>query len=151
MAPWFPGLVWLILLVVFAVAEAATVGLVSIWFAAGALFALLTTFFTDNIWIQIAVFLVVSAVTMAVVRPLAKKYFTPKKVATNADRAIGQEAVVTEAIDDLKGEGAVSLKGQRWTARSDREDTVIPKDATVKVLRIEGVKLIVTPIQTEKE
>ncbi len=148
--PWLPSVVWLVLLILFALVEAATVGLVSIWFAAGSLAALLSTFFTDSVWLQSGIFLVVSAVTLALVRPLAGKYFTPKRVATNADRAIGKEAVVTEDIDNLKGQGAVQVSGIVWTARSLAEDP-IPAGTTVTVRRIDGVKLIVAPAETGKE
>lgn len=148
--PWLPSTVWLALLIVFGLAEAATVGLVSIWFAAGSLTALLSTFFTDNIWLQITIFLVVSAITLAVVRPLARKYLTPKHIFTNADRVIDREAVVIEEIDNLKGCGAVSVGGVTWTARSD-SGKIIPTGETVKVLRIEGVKLFVAPADTGKE
>ncbi|MEA4955080.1 MAG: NfeD family protein [Pseudoflavonifractor sp.] len=148
--PWLPSVIWLALLIMFALAEAATVGLVSIWFAAGSLVALLSTFFTDSIWVQITIFLAVSAATLAVARPLARKYLTPEQVATNADRVIGREAVVTEEIDNLKGCGAVSVGGITWTARSDSGD-VISVGKTVKALRIEGVKLFVTPVPTGKE
>ena len=151
MPVWLPAVVWLCLLIVFALVEAATVGLVSVWFAVGALAALIATFFTANIWVQIGIFLVVSAVALAVIRPLTKRYFTPKKEATNADRAIGKEAVVTETIDNLKGQGAVSLAGQTWTARSETPEHVLPEGSTVTVLRIEGVKLIVRGANTEKE
>ncbi len=142
---WLPSVVWLGLLIAFAAAEAATVGLVSIWFAAGALAALRSTFFTSNIWLQIFLFLLVSTITLALVRPLTKKYLTPKQVATNADRVIGREAVVTEAIDDLNATGVVRVAGIEWTARSGT-DVTIPVGATVKVLRIDGVKLIVEPV-----
>lgn len=142
---WVPSVVWLALLILFAVAEAVSVGLISIWFAAGALAALLSTFFTDSVLVQIVLFLVVSAVTLALVRPLARKYMTPKNEATNADRVIGKEAVVTEDIDNLNGHGAVTVGGVTWTARSDT-GAVIPAGATVTVLRIEGVKVFVTPL-----
>jgi len=136
-------MVWLVLLVVFAIVEAVTVGLASVWFAAGALVALLATFFTDNIWIQIFLFVAVSAAALAALRPLAKKYVTPKQVATNADRVIGREAVVTEDIDNLKATGAVKIFGVLWSARG-AEDTPIPAGSTVIVKEIDGVKLIVS-------
>ncbi len=142
--PWLPSVVWLCLLVFFAITEAVTVGLVSVWFAAGALVALLGTFFTSNIWIQIFLFLLVSCVTMAVLRPLARKYVLPTVVPTNADRVIGRQAVVTEAIDNLNGKGAVVVFGVAWTARSE-DGTPIAEGTTVTVNRIEGVKLFVSP------
>lgn len=135
-------ILWLIALVIFALAEAATVSLVSIWFAAGALFSLVVSLFTDNLVIQIIVFLAVSALCLALVRPLARRHFRPRAHATNLDRFIGMEAVVTEPIDNLAATGQVQVSGQIWTARSEA-DEIIPKGTTVTVLRIEGVKMIV--------
>lgn len=138
-----PSICWLVALVALAVLEAATVTLVSLWFALGALAALITSFFVNNIWIQFAVFLVVSLATLLVIRPLARRYVTPKQVATNADRAVGAEGVVTQAIDNRNAQGQVTVSGNVWTARADPEEP-IPKGTLVRVLRIEGVKLIVT-------
>ena len=136
------SIVWLVLLIVFAVGEAVTVGLTSIWFAAGALGALITSTLTENLLIQIIVFLALSLVTLLLVRPLAKKFLTPRYQATNADRVIGATALVTEEIDNLKGSGLVNISGQVWTARS-AHDVVIQPGREVKVLRIEGVKVFV--------
>ena len=140
--PWLPSIIWLALLVLFAIAEALTVGLVSIWFAAGALVALLSTFFTANIWFQIALFLLVSALSMAVIRPLARKHVLPTVVPTNADRVVGQAGMVTEAVDNEAGTGQVNVLGQTWTARSQL-GVVIPQGAQITVRRIEGVKVFV--------
>ena len=126
----------------FAVVEAATVGLVSLWFAIGALVALLSTFFTANIWLQIGLFSLVSAVALVLLRPLSKKYVAPKAVPTNADRVVDQTASVTETIDNEAGRGQVSVLGQVWTARSEL-GVVIPAGTQVKVQKIEGVKLLV--------
>ena len=138
---------WLILLVVFALAEAATVTLVSIWFAAGALVALLVSLFTDNLVVQIILFLVVSALCMALVRPLTRKYFTARASATNLDRLIGTDAVVTETIDNLAATGQIKASGQVWTARSENGERIFAGEQ-VSILRIEGVKLIVAPVKT---
>ena len=143
-----PSICWLVALIILAVVEAATVTLVSLWFALGALAALITSFFVQNIWIQFAVFLVVSLVTLLVIRPLTRRYVAPKQVATNADRAVGAEGVVTQAIDNRNAQGQVTVGGSVWTARSDPEKP-IPEGATVRVLRIEGVKLIVTPAEED--
>lgn len=140
-----PSICWLVALVVLAVLEGITVTLVSLWFALGALAALITSFFVDNIWVQFAVFLVVSLVTLLVIRPLAQRYVTPKQVATNADRAVGAEGMVTQAIDNRTAQGQVTVGGAVWTARADPEEP-IPEGTPVRVLRIEGVKLIVTPM-----
>ena len=130
---------WLIALIVFAVGEAITVGLTSVWFAVGALIA---AGFGAALWLQVVVFLALSGVTLLLVRPLAKKFLTPRYQATNADRVIGATALVTEEIDNLKGSGLVNISGQVWTARS-AHDVVIQPGREVKVLRIEGVKVFV--------
>lgn len=134
--------IWLIVLIVFAVGEAVSVGLTSIWFAVGALGGLIAAGLGAPPWVQVVVFLVLSGLTMLLVRPLAKKYLTPRYQPTNADRVIGKTAVVTEEIDNLKGTGLVSISGQAWTARS-AHDVVIQSGREVKVLRIEGVKVFV--------
>lgn len=137
------SILWLAALIILLVVEALTVTLVSLWFALGALAALLTSLFVDNIWVQFGVFLAVSLVTLLAIRPLARRYVTPKQVATNADRAVGAEGVVTQAIDNRNAQGQVTVSGNVWTARADPEEP-IPKGTLVRVLRIEGVKLIVT-------
>ena len=129
---------WLIILVVLALAEAATINLVSIWFAAGALTALLVSLFCQNFWIQLVVFLLVSTLCLA----LAQKKFTPHLRPTNLDLLLGQYGVVTEDIDNLAATGQVKVDGQIWTARNEVEEP-IPAGSIVQVLRIEGVKIIV--------
>lgn len=139
---------WIIAMVVFLVIEAVTVGIVSVWFAIGALFAMVTAMLGANLWVQIAVFLVVSAVTLYFTRPLVKKYVNNKVEPTNADMLIGKECRVVEAIDNLAGTGAVYVDGKTWTARTVDEE-IIPEGRLVKAERIEGVKLIVSIIAPE--
>lgn len=135
--------VWLGVTVVFALIEAATVQLTTIWFAAGAFISMLLTLFgVKSIPIQILVFAVVSLASLIATRPLVKKVINSKKQPTNADMNIGETGVVTEEIDNINAVGTVSLKGTLWTARS-LDGSVIEKDELVKVIRIEGVKLIV--------
>lgn len=140
-------IVWLALLIIFAVAEAATVGLTSVWFAIGSLGALVCALAGGNIWLQLGIFIVLSLVCLVALRPLAKKYLNNRVEPTNADRVIGQEARVTQDIDNIQGTGAVTIGGVTWTARSEH-DTPIPAGAMVRVLRIEGVKVMV---ETSKE
>lgn len=137
-------IVWLVLLIVFGVGEAATVGLTCAWFALGSLAALICTMLGGAVWLQVVVFVLVSAASLALARPLAKKFLLPGYSATNADRVIGQEAVVTQAIDNLRGQGQVNIAGQTWTARSE-SGAVIAQGELVRVLRIEGVKVFVAP------
>lgn len=139
---------WIIAMVVFLVIEAVTVGIASIWFAVGALFAMVTAMLGANLWVQIAVFIVVSAVTLYFTRPLVKKYVNNKVEPTNADMLIGKECRVVETIDNISGKGAVYVDGKTWTARCVN-DEVINEGQLVKAERIEGVKLIVSKIAPE--
>ena len=136
------SIVWLVLMVLLLILEAATAGLTSIWFALGALAALIASFFGGALWLQLVWFFAVSLLTLWLTRPLALKYLNSRRVATNADRVIGAEAVVTEDIDNIAGSGAVHVDGHEWTARSG-SGANIAKGAVVRVERIEGVKLIV--------
>lgn len=133
---------WLAAFIVFAIGEAVTVGLVSVWFAVGALAGLFAAALGAGLWLQIAVFLGVSALALALFKPLSGKFLKPKLSATNADRVIGASALVTETIDNTQAQGQVKVKGQVWSARSE-QDIVIPAGRNVRVLRIEGVKVIV--------
>ena len=133
---------WVAAIIFFMVVEAATAGLTSIWFALGGVAALLTAWLQGPIWLQAVWFLVVSAVTLLLTRPLAKKYINAEKEATNADRAIGRTGIVTETVDNIAASGAVKLDGQVWTARSANGE-VIAIGERVEALEIRGVKLIV--------
>lgn len=133
---------WLAAFIAFAIGEAITVGLVSVWFAVGALAGLFAAALGAGLWLQITVFLGVSALALALFKPMSGKFLRPKLSATNADRVIGASALVTETIDNSQAQGQVKVKGQVWSARSD-QDVVIPAGRNVRVLRIEGVKVIV--------
>lgn len=143
--------IWIALSLLFAVGEALTVQITSVWFALGALVALfLTLFGVDNFGIQLAVFLAVSVVTLLATRPLVRKLMKKRVQPTNADRCIGETGVVTTEIDNTAGKGEVNLKGTVWTARSS-DERVIPVGSKVRALRIEGVKLIVETTKNEEE
>ena len=138
-------IVWLVLLLLFAGAEAVSVGLTSIWFAAGALAALIAALLGGPLWVQITLFLAVSLLCLAAVRPLAKKLLNDRVEHTNADRVIGAQAQVTQDIDNIHGKGAVIIRGMTWSARSE-DGGAIAAGTMVRVLRIEGVKVFVEPI-----
>ena len=135
--------IWLAAMIVLLIIEGMVPGLISIWFALGALAALLSAILGAPIWLQVLWFVIVSVVTLALTRPLAKKYVNGRAVPTNADMLIGKECVVVEDIDNVKGEGAVSVGGKVWTARCVSDDLKAAKDDVLTVVRIEGVKLIV--------
>ena len=130
---------WSVLLILFIIAEAITVQLVSIWFAIGSLVALIANFCGANILVQAALLLT---------RPLVKKFSTPKIQRTNIDRIIGERAIVTEEIDNLRAIGVVKADGKSWSARS-ADGSIIPAGSVVEVQKIDGVKLIVGLIQNK--
>lgn len=138
--------VWLIAMIVLLVVEGVVPGLISIWFALGALAALVSALLHAPLWLQIVWFLAVSIVALALTRPLAKKYINSKTQPTNADMLIGKECVVRESIDNVLGAGAVSVDGKVWTARTENDDIKVPEGSRAVVVRIEGVKLIVKPL-----
>ena len=135
--------VWFCAMVALLIVEALVPGLVSIWFALGALAALISSMLGAPLWLQIVWFFLVSIVSLVLTRPLAKRYVNARAVRTNADMAIGQDCVVTETIDNVRGTGAVSVGGKIWTARMVSPDGHAEKGAVLRAVRIEGVKLIV--------
>lgn len=139
-----PIFLWLALFVVFLIVEAGTVALVSIWFALGALAALVSCVLGAEMWLQITVFLVVSLVLLAVL--WKKVRGKVPRTRTNVDSVIGAEGYVTEAIDNLSYTGRVKLGGITWAARST-SGAGIPVGTLVKVERIEGVKVFVSPAE----
>ena len=141
-------ILWLVLLVLFAIVEASTVTMVSIWFAAGSLAALVVALLGGMFWLQIALFLAVSAVFLALLRPLAKKHFNPRITSTNVDAMIGKVCMVTIPIDNLSSTGQIKVGDVEWTARSQSGEK-IPAGIQVKVDRVEGVKVYVTPVTVE--
>lgn len=141
------AIIWLGLLILFLVVEAAcAVHLVSIWFAAGTLAALAVYALHGPIWLQVLVFAVVSGGLLAALWPLTQKFINPKVTATNIDSVIGSTGLVTAPIDNVSASGQVKLGPMEWTARSTT-GAPIPQGTMVKVDKIEGVKVFVTPAE----
>ena len=136
---------WFALLVIFVWAEAATVNMVSAWFAIGSLAALITALLGGKMWLQVVIFLAVSGVMLALLRPIAKKYFTPKLTRTNVDALTGKTCLCVTAIDNLEGVGQVKIGDVEWSARSATGES-IPAGTEVRIDRVEGVKVYVTPV-----
>ena len=134
---------WLGAMIVLLIVEALAPGLVSIWFALGALAAMISSMLGAPLWLQPVWFFLVSVVSLLLTRPLAKKYVNGRAVPTNADMAIGKDCVVTETIDNVRGTGAVSVGGKIWTARMASPEGRAEKGTVLRAVRIEGVKLIV--------
>jgi len=141
------ALVWFCLMLGFLIVEAVcAIHLVSMWFAAGALVAMLVSFLGAPLWLQILLFLVVSAALVVMLWPFIKKYLNPHLKKTNLDAIIGSVGVVTADIDNIQAVGQVKLGAMEWTARST-SGNAIPKGTQVKVDRIEGVKAFVSPVE----
>lgn len=136
-------LFWLIAMIALFVIEAATVNLVTLWFAFGALGALITSLLHGQLWLQVVVFIAVTVITLIPTRKLAKKYFSKSHhQATNSDMVIGKDCTVTEEINNLLATGAVKCLGKEWSARSESGEKIAVGE-TVTAIAIEGVKLIV--------
>lgn len=135
-------IIWIVAIVIFGVAEAVTAGLTSIWFVLGSVAALIAAICNGPVWLQIAMFFVVSIATLAATRPLVAKLMKKDIKPTNADRVLGGSARVTERIDNDVPTGAVYIDGKTWSARSSTGEIIEP-DAMVRVVRMEGVKLYV--------
>lgn len=141
------GIFWIIAAVLFAVIEAATVALVTVWFAVGALAVAIAAQFGASILFQVGTFVVVSAILLCVTRPVFKKISVKKPQRTNADRFIGEEAMVIKKIDDINNDGQVKIAGQVWSAVSE-DKSPLEEGTIVKVIAIRGVKLVVEPINS---
>lgn len=137
---------WLVLMVVFLMAEASTVTMISLWFAAGSLVAMVIALLHGALWLQVTAFTVISALLLISLRPLVRKYVTPKLTRTNVDSVVGSTGLVTVAIDNVEAVGQVKLGAMVWTARSTSGDP-ISEGTRVQVDRIEGVKAFVSPAE----
>lgn len=139
------AIIWFGLMVGFLIVEAACpFHLVSVWFAAGSLVAMLVSLLNAPIWLQVLLFLLVSAALLILMWPFIRKFLNPKLERTNIDAVIGSQGRVTVAIDNVAAEGQVKLGAMYWTARSTSGE-IIPEGTLVKVDRIEGVKAFVSP------
>ena len=141
-------IVWFVLLIVFIVAEAATVSMVSAWFAIGALAAMICSFLGAQFWLQVVAFVVVSGASLAMLRPIAKKHFNAKRSQTNVDALVGRTCLVVAPIDNVNACGQVKLGDVEWSARSSADER-IEVGTQVRIDRVEGVKVFVTPVKVE--
>lgn len=140
---------WLAVIIIFAVIEGFTMDLASIWFAFGALIAMIVALFTDSLLIQLVFFLLGTTIFMIYLRPIAKKSFGTKKVRTNIDKIIGEIGIVTGEVSLSDGE--VKVSGKIWSARNFEDTKKIPLGAKVEILSIQGAKVIVKEIEETKE
>ncbi len=135
--------IWLAATVVLSLIEIFTMGLVTIWFAAGSVAAFIVSLFDTPIYLQLAVFLVVSITVLVLVRPIAASHFNNRLKKTNIDAIIGRKLIAKEDIDNLHGKGKVDMDGTTWLAVSSVDNVCIHAGEEVRVVAVKGVKLIV--------
>ena len=139
-------MIWIAAMIIFAIVEAATAGLTSIWFVLGSAAALIAAICGGPVWLQVTLFFVVSIIALAATRPLVRQMMKKDRTATNADLVLGQTARVTELIDNTEPLGAVYVGGKTWSARSESGEVILPGEM-VRIVRMEGVKLFVQPLE----
>ncbi len=139
---WIAG-IWFVLILFFLLLEGSTVSVVSIWFSLGAAAAMFAALMGAQLWFQVVLFLAVSCTLLALLRPVARRFFTPKLTKTGIDTLVGTAGIVLESIDNTQAQGRVKLGSLDWTARSTSGE-VIPAGTQVTVDRIEGVKAFVS-------
>jgi membrane protein implicated in regulation of membrane protease activity len=137
------SLIWLIITVALSVIEIFTMGLVTIWFAAGAAVAFVLALIGAPVIAQIIAFLVVSVAVLVLVRPIAARHFNNRLKKTNIDAYVGRKLVAKTDIDNLHGAGKVDMDGSTWIALSSMDNIIIHAGETVKVVEVKGAKLIV--------
>ena len=138
--------IWLIAAGVFFIAEIATTGFLIFWLGIGALLAMITSFITSNIIIQTIVFVVSSCILIPLTKPLADKFIAKKTVPTNSYSLINKHGIVTIDINPIEGVGQVKVNGEIWSAKTE-DESLIEKGTEIELIKIDGVKLVVSPIK----
>ena len=142
---------WMLFVISFLVVELLTIGLTTILLAGGAAVAFILATAGANFWCQLAGFFIVSFVLIYFTRPWALKHFNPRRTKTNSEGLIGEIVKITGRVDNRAAKGTALAKGQEWSARAVSDDLIIEEDTLVKVVKIEGVKLIVEPVKTDQQ
>lgn len=140
---------WLAAMVIFIIIEIVTVGLTTIWFAVGAIGAIIVAALGAGTLVQITVFLIISLGMLIFVRPFAQKYINAAHVKTNYEELIGKVVRITQDVDNVNATGCANVNGQDWTVRTENNEQKIPAGSLAKIIRISGVKLIVEKIEEE--
>ncbi len=143
------AMTWLIIMVGLIIIEIVTVGLTTIWFAGGALAAIIVSSLGGNLAVQLIVFLVVSFALLFFTRPFVMKFINKSHIKTNYEGVIGKIVRVTEDINNIDGTGTAMVNGLEWTARASDDEKKIAAGTLAKVINISGVKLIVEEYEEE--
>jgi len=136
-------ILWISAAVILGIIEASTVNLITVWFAVSAFITAVFSALEINFGVQITIFIVLSAVLVLLTRPLAKRFISQKTVATNADRVIAKEGIVTQKIDTIENSGQVKVMGQVWSAKTRNGET-LEEETPVVVEALEGVRVVVS-------
>lgn len=138
---------WLIAMVFFVVFEIATMGLYTIWFAGGSLIAFFAALMGFNVWVQLSVFLIASAILLFFTRPLAAKKLQSSQIKTNVESLVGARAKIIEPVDNSAGTGRALVNGQEWMARSSKDEVTFPVNEVAEIVEISGVKIIIKKVE----
>ncbi|MFI3238427.1 MAG: NfeD family protein [Lachnospiraceae bacterium] len=141
--------IWFIILVLCLAAEIATLGLVTIWFALGALVALIVSALNGPMWLQIVLFVVVSVVALLGARKMALEKFNTKVTQTNVHSVIGKKVIVLQKVSNIQAMGKVSLEGMEWTARTLTDGIELEEGSVAVIREVRGVKLIVEKVEAQ--
>lgn len=141
---------WLVIAILFLILEAATAQIVSIWFVVGCIPTIFVAWLGTELWVQLVVFIISSVISLLLMRPIVQKRLHIVYTPTNADMVIGMSGITIEPVNNLEGTGRVFANGLDWSAVTKSNDISIPKDQTVTVLAIDGVKLVVEPQKTKE-
>ena len=128
---------WLLVIIILSIIEILTINLVTIWYVASALIALIVSIFTDNFTIQVAVFVILGTILLLTTKKTLNKLLKDRRIKTNIDRIVGMKGIVLEEIKENKM-GAVKVDGKVWTAYADKD---IKVDSIVKILEINSTKI----------
>lgn len=140
-------LIWIIVIIVAGIVEAASMNLISIWFIPSGFITMLLSFTGMPLWAQILIFILLSTLSLIFIYPWAKNKLKLGKTKTNYEAVIGKIGIVIMDIDNMKAVGQVKVDGQVWTARTAIDDVLIKEGEEVRVLEVKGVKLIVERIE----
>ena len=138
--------IWLIAAGIFFIAEIATTGFLIFWLGIASLIAMITSFITSNVIIQTIVFVVSSCILIPLTKPLADKFTSKQTVPTNSYSLINKHGIVTIDINPIEAVGQVKVNGEIWSAKTE-DNSIISKDTEIKVVKIDGVKLVVSPLK----
>lgn len=138
--------IWLIISGLAIIIEFFTVGFLVFWFSIGALIAMIVSFFTDSIFIQTSVFIVISTILIFATKPFVKHFDIPNPLRSNVYSLTDKIGIVIQEINSSNSTGQIRVDGETWSAVSESSDLIIPKDTKVKIIKIKGVKAVVTKI-----